>query len=146
MLKTAVVLLLIPFYSFALSFKVQDPCSSKILFEKEVELGSPSDLAALTLDVLNQSDIPFDANVSGVKSIFNTPVGLDALDVISDSQMRAYGWCYKIDGEVSEQFAYEQMISSLNQSITWYYGYAYYSSGLWYKICQDDVPKTLYCD
>ncbi|RZJ25676.1 MAG: DUF4430 domain-containing protein, partial [Flavobacterium sp.] len=55
-------------------------------------------LGFLTEFLLNKGQIPYTGDKSGIASIAGSPVGDDAIEVLSDSKLRAYGWCVEVDG------------------------------------------------
>jgi hypothetical protein len=86
-----------------------------------------------TIYLLQKNRIPHLGNERAINSIFHTPVGMDALEVVSDTQMRAYGWCYKVNGEVFEKFAEEVYLND-SDDIEWFFAYAWYDKG-WVSMC-----------
>lgn len=116
--------------SFALDFNVYGPCSDKPLLSEKVELKADSNAGAVTIDLLNKFDIPYLGTEMGMNSIFNTPVGLDAMEIISDAKMRSHGWCYSINGEGPSVYPNEVYVGN-EDSITWYFCYISYDAGVW---------------
>jgi hypothetical protein len=74
----------------------------------------------------------------GVESI--TPMGQAALgffmEEMNDKELRAYGWCYSVDGITPELLADEYILSGTESKITWYFGYASRVLGHWVSQCQ----------
>ena len=137
--------LLLCFSSFALEIQFFGPCQKTPLFKTKV-LNKYSQVGELTIDVLQTNNIPYKGTESGLNSIFNTPTGLDALEVISDEEMKAYGWCYKVNSVQPEEFPNEVKITAKTLVITWFYGYAHYLRGNWIKQCApayEELPEFL---
>lgn len=120
--------------SEALEFQVRNLCNDQAAFEKKVP-SQESTLGDLTVAVFNQNQIPFQGDRSGLKAIFNSPVGDAALEVLSDSQMRAYGWCVLVDGKSPDRMPDEVLISEKTKTIRWFYAFALYDQGQWKDFC-----------
>ena len=71
----------------------------------------------------------------GLNSVFNTPVGMEALEVLSDTEMRAYGWCYSVNGVSPEVFPHQVPLNPEIKEITWTFGFAHYYRGEWITQC-----------
>ena len=80
----------------------------------------------------------FAFNRIGVDSI--TPIGQSELgffmEELNDKELRAYGWCYSVDGVTPELLADEYILSGTESKITWYFGYASRVLGHWVSQCQ----------
>jgi hypothetical protein len=50
--------------------------------------------------------------------------------------MKAYGWCFRLNGEVPELMANEVTDLRENDVIEWYYAYAHYRGGQWIAQCR----------
>ncbi len=68
-----------------------------------------------------------------------------ALETFSDGSMNAYGWCYRVDGEVSDLLADEYALRGKEKSIAWFYAYARFEGGKWTAMCvpADHVPTPV---
>ncbi len=130
----------------AIEFVVEDPCLDKELFYKEVESNKIT-VGNLTLDVLNTNGIEFAGSDRGIKSINKTPVGLDSYDIISNSEMFVYGWCYSVNESIPEKYPHEIFVSD-NDRIRWWFGFAYYLNGEWFDQCKNSNKRRLkkYCE
>lgn len=89
----------------------------------------------LTIKVLDQLAIDYQGNERGIHSILNSPLGNDALVIISAQEMKAYGWCYQVNGVTPELFPHEILIEDENDEILWFWGYAHYLNGDWIAQC-----------
>lgn len=89
----------------------------------------------LSVRVLGQAGIPFLGSEWGIFSIYDTPVGDPALEVISDTEMKAYGWCYWLDGQLSETLIGDTQFHSPDQVLEWKWSYAHYLDGQWVAQC-----------
>ncbi len=111
------------------------PCSSKPLFKQEIR-ESQATVGHTTVASLDKKKILYTGSAQGIQSVFGTPVGMDAMEVISDFEMRSYGWCYKVDGETPEVFPHDYPITAKTKRITWFYGFAHYLNGEWISQCE----------
>jgi hypothetical protein len=92
-------------------------------------------LYGYTIDILNLNKIPYLGVAGGINSINNSPVGLDAMEVVSDVEMRAYGWCVAVNGKVAKDFPNQVSLTSQDDEIVWYYGYARSIENQWLGMC-----------
>ena len=111
------------------------PCSVKPLLETNMKQTRESNVGALTIDALENFAIEYKGSEAGLNSAFGTPVGMDAMEVVSDNEMRSYGWCFEVDGKVPADYA--DTISTKNvKRVRWFYGYAHYFNGKWTSMCK----------
>ena len=122
----------------AASFKIQlvGACSSQTLFTQEVQYQNGMNVGDTSLKVLDENNIPYEGTSSGLNQVFNSPIGKEAIEVLSDQEMIAYGWCFEIDGKIPEVYANEVLIKESTKLITWFYGYAHYLNGEWISQCE----------
>lgn len=100
-----------------------------ILEDEDISVGE------LTLMALHATQLPYQGSESGMVSIFGTPTGLDAMEVISDDEMKAYGWCFFIDGEIADRYPHQINIDTSMQELRWFYAYAHMVNGEWENMC-----------
>ncbi|WP_408097728.1 hypothetical protein ACJVC5_02105 [Peredibacter sp. HCB2-198] len=136
MKKFFVLLVLLVFEAKALTIEFLGPCSQKPLLTSQVKSTTAKSVGELTIATLERFRAPHAGNTRGLNTAFNTPIGLDAMEVISDYEMRSYGWCYSVDNAIPEVFPDEFPISNKIQKITWFYGYAHYYKGEWLSQCE----------
>lgn len=124
--------LLIPFISFAAEFEIIGPCS-----EKPVYTFSTGDkfetVADMTFHILDKNRIPYTGTDKGITTMINAPHGDDALEVLSDTRMRAYGWCYFVNGKVVTEYADETYLNP-GDKVQWIYSYAMFDRD-WKSMC-----------
>lgn len=97
-----------------------------------------SSIGELTIRMLDEYQVPYLGSEQGFNSILNSPTGLDAMVVISDNEMKAYGWCFEINGEIPEVYPNEVFINSTSDKVLWFWGYAHYKNGEWIAQCARD--------
>jgi hypothetical protein len=130
----------------AVDFTINSLCADKDIVKTTVDADQVY-LGDLTLKLLDQNKITYVGWNDGMSSIQNSPTGDDAIQVVSDTELRAFGWCYKIDGTVSESMPDAILIDKSVHSIRWYYGFAHYVKGNWISQCEDDkmIVRKLFC-
>lgn len=110
------------------------PCSEEPLFSTELKNSEGLSVGTMTIDTLKTYSIPFLGTEQGMNSIFDTPTGLAAMEVISDTEMLAHGWCYSVNGFEPNTYPNEVMLKN-GDNILWWFGYAHYKDGQWITQC-----------
>ncbi|MCK6596194.1 MAG: DUF4430 domain-containing protein [Bacteriovoracaceae bacterium] len=128
-----VVVLYFSFSTLAHELSVIGPCLEKPMFLVDVA-DKFETVGDLTIHTFNKNGIPYLGNERGINVIFNSPIGDASLEVISDTEMRAYGWCFFVNGEVSMEYADETYLNP-GDKVEWIYSYALYSKGEWKSMC-----------
>lgn len=128
----------------AVSYEVIGPCSEKPVYNgtsdlTEAEIKQQS-VGKFSLDVFEKNKIPYVGNESGFNSILNTPVGMDAIEVLSDTKMRAHGWCYTVNKVAPDVLAGDYFFHTNEDKVVWFFGYSTYDKGEWIDYC---VPSYL---
>lgn len=122
--------------TYAITYEVIGPCSETPRFEGSFDVTNlKTSVGKTSLTIFENQSIPYQGTDSGFNSILNTPVGLDSIEVISDTSMRAYGWCYSVNGAVPDALASEINFSSNSDKLVWFYAYSTYESGKWPDYC-----------
>lgn len=117
------------------------PCDEAPLLEQDVDIQGDLTVGQLTIDVLDQLNISYIGSERGVHSIFDTPIGDQALVIIDELEMLAYGWCYSINGVAPEKYPHEVYVSHYD-NIVWWFGYAHYFNGEWVEQCVPAYTRT----
>lgn len=134
----------LPAFAMAAQFEVIGPCSEKPVYQFEV--GDKFETVAdLTFHVLDKNNIKYKGTEKGIISLLNTPEGLDALEVLSDTQMRSYGWCYFVNGKMSLDYADETYLRP-GDKVQWIYSYAWFDRD-WKSMCNFayKVKSDMFC-
>ena len=100
-MKAIIFIFLISINISAIEFKVIGACSSDILFKTTITK-KYSNVADLTIETLTENEVPHIAGIHGVNQIYDSPMGMDAYEILSKYEMRAHGWCYSVDGKIPE--------------------------------------------
>jgi hypothetical protein len=130
----ALFLFLLSFNLFAVELKFIGPCDSNPIARVEV-FESYANVGELTIKTLEKFDIPFKGTEQGLASAFETPTGDDSVEILGDTEMRAYGWCFSVDGESPDLYPHEVSVSASTKTITWLFGFAHYKNGQWLTQC-----------
>jgi len=126
-------------YSYALTFKVIGK-NSEVLFSTVTEASLPQTVGQISVEFFKKNQIPFIGDIDGIVSVYN--IGSD-MDIISDTDMKAYGWCYSVNGVVPENFVHKVSVSNQETELVWFYGYAYYQAGEWVSQCVPHGKENL---
>lgn len=133
-MKTLTLLaLMISFSVHAVVIEFYGPCSSRPIFSGELAPKFET-VGDLTIHFLETNRIPYQGNEQGLNSVGRSPVGMEALEVISDVEMRSYGWCFYVDGVAPEVFANEVLVKDVKK-LQWIFGYAHFLKGVWSGQC-----------
>ncbi len=109
----------------ALTWEIIGACSKTPVISGEYSIENMHNtVGETTLAIFTQNNIPFQGNRDGMNTINNSPVGLDAMEVLSDERMRAHGWCFMVNGEIPDSYASQVNFESNDDHLTWYYCYA----------------------
>lgn len=109
--------------------------NKQVVLNQTVEVDLTQNLGVISILEFNQNKIPFQGSEFGISQLAD--LGED-IDVISDTEMKAYGWCFSIDGKISETMPDQTRIKTQQAHIQWFYGYAHYKSGDWVGQCLKD--------
>lgn len=116
-------------------FEITGPCAPSPLLKKLVSSDS-TNVGDLTVEVLTKNKIPYIGGSQGIRSIYETPTDLRSLEIISDIEMRAYGWCYEVDGKITEVYPNDASLSGVKR-VRWFYGFAHFLEGEWVSQCEE---------
>jgi hypothetical protein len=129
-------LVFVYFSAQAATFEVIGPCSEKPILSSKISIQADETVGQFTVRSLTQASMPFVGSDHGIKSINGTPTGDESLEIISNEEMRAYGWCYKHNGIEPAVYPHEIKMISDDDKILWVYGYSFYSRGKWLTMCE----------
>ncbi len=120
---------------FAVYFDVIGPCSSKPAYSGSFKTDITENVGRISIDIFEANKIPFIGTEDGMNTIIGTPVGDEAIEVISDTKMRAYGWCFSINGVIPDVLTSQSYVTKQNDYISWFYAYSTYDQGNWIDYC-----------
>lgn len=125
---------------------IDEICSDNKIASEKIKANNIS-LGDFIVNYLDTNKIPFVGSKYGINTIKNSPVGDEALIVLNDHEMLAFGWCYKIDGIVSEKMPDEVVLDDSTMDVHWYYGFAHYFNGEWVSQCVENqfITRKIFC-
>lgn len=109
----------------------------QVLLQKSVATTGMSNVGQLSHDVLQKAIQTKNlSQYSGSNGGVNAINGLGgALEVLSDTKMNAYGWCYRVDGHASDLMADQFRITGRERVVEWFYAYAHLDRDVWKSMC-----------
>lgn len=121
---------------FAATLEIIGACDETPVFSTifSIRVQDSKSIGKVSVDIFDQNYIPYLGTEEGMNSILNTPVGKDAIEVISSTEYLAYGWCYKVNDIEPGEYPHE-IVAKNNDSIVWWFGYARYKDGQWIEQC-----------
>ncbi len=130
-----VFLLLATKQSVASQVVIDHPCLDQPILEASDNLiTSDETIFSLTKKLILGHKIESQLAQNGVISILNYLGPDQSLEIISETKLRAYGWCYSINGEIPDLMPDEIKIKT-NDSIKWFLSFSTYDSGKWVDYC-----------
>jgi hypothetical protein len=133
-MKKFILPLLFSLSANAVELKFIGPCAETFIMRVNVK-EEYANVGQLTIETLKKFNIPYQGSYEGLASAFETPVGDASVEVISNEEMRAYGWCYSVDGVAPEVYPHEVPITAKTKSVVWHFGYARFYKGQWVTQC-----------
>lgn len=139
-----IIFLSLLFNVYALTFEVANPCNpDEVILDYQAQTKGLS-VGEVTFLALKKANAAFIGNENAINSIFNTPTGLEAMEVISDSEMKVYGWCYQVDGVLPELLIGDYILNGSETHLKWIYGHAHYIAGEWESYCSDPIVQPTF--
>jgi hypothetical protein len=131
----ALLLFVFSLNSYAITWEIIGPCGNRPEINGSELVDIKKSVGVISVDIFKANNIDFIGDDNGIASILNTPIGSQAIEVLSDTKMRAYGWCYQVDGIEPGVMPNEFYFSSKESHLRWVYGYSTYESGSWVGYC-----------
>ncbi|WP_374076815.1 DUF4430 domain-containing protein [Bdellovibrio bacteriovorus] len=126
--------------SHAVSWQIYGPCDEKPIAQGEVTADMTKSVGTISVEIFDQNKIPYIGAAEGFNSIVNTPVGLDSVEVVSDTELRAYGWCYSVNGKTPAEMPHKINFKSQTDTLIWFYAYSTNKNNEW----MDDYCSPAY--
>jgi hypothetical protein len=120
--------------AWAISYEIIGACDERPVYQGTQSAAGVS-VGEATLKILKKNSIPHRGTEAAIFSILNTPEGDAAIEVLSDTEMRAYGWCYEVDGVQPSVMADQYRLKG-SEHLKWFYGYALHKNGEWRTYCE----------
>lgn len=141
MKKTALILIsALSFNAYAVSWKVYGPCDEKPVAQGEAVADLTESVGDISVEIFDQNKVPYIGAAEGFNSIINTPTGMDSIEVVSDTELRAYGWCYSINGKTPDEMPHKIKFNAQTDKLIWFYAYTTNIKNEW----QDDYCSPAY--
>lgn len=118
-----------------IALEIIGPCSTKPL--ATLNAVPAMTVGEATISTLNKYKIPYQGTEKGINTLYSLPTPAQSLEILSDSDMRAYGWCFDVDGEVPEEYPDQIEIHEGMKKIRWFHGYAEMKNGVWVSQCKE---------
>lgn len=135
-MKIILLLLSLSMQTLALDFSITNLCDNSPYLKTSIQILAPANVGEISLYVFETFEVPFDGNGASFSSIINTPTGLESYEIISDNEMKVYGWCFQVNGTQPDRFMNEIIIDPSKKShINWFYGFAHLKNNQWISYC-----------
>ncbi len=123
--------------AFGLQFEIKDK-HGQVLVSQDLSNIENTNVGAVTVKALARAQAhgfikDFIADESGVASIENMA---NDIEVLSDNEMRAWGWCFSIDHTIPETLPAKTNLTGKEKNLIWFYGFAHYIHGEWVSQCE----------
>lgn len=119
----------------AITFDVIGPCSKNPIHKGSFKTDLKESVGKITMDIFDFNQITYVGSELGMSSIMNSPTGDAAIEILSDTKMRAYGWCFSINGVIPDVLSSESFFVYQNDYLSWFYAYSTYDQGVWTDYC-----------
>ena len=134
-----ILLYLFPLMASAFTFEILGQ-KGKPMYPLQEQILLPGDsVGSASLRVMNEAkakgQLQFIGYESGIVSI--NELGND-VEVISDTRMKAHGWCFSLNGKTPELMPDKTPMTSPSDRLVWFYAYALYDQGQWITQCTPD--------
>ena len=128
-------LLIVSSFADASQLTIDHPCLIKPILSLSTSIDSlTEDLFSFTKKQITDQNIVAVLANNGIISVLNYVSQNKAIEVVNDTKMRAYGWCYSINGEIPDVMP-DQIKLTNQDSIKWFLSYSTYDSGQWIDYC-----------
>lgn len=127
-------------FTQAATLEIYGPCQSRPSIVLDAAVEKYETAGDITIALFTKNKIPFQGTEAGINQILHSPLGLEALEVISDTTMYAYGWCYEVDGKISTFYPNEYYLTGEEKVIKWFYGSSEFQKDQWVNFC---IPSHL---
>ena len=131
LLKICFVLFALSLPAHAVTVEVLGQRGEQLL-KQNLDATLPTNAGEVTIAIFDQYKVPYVGSTAGIAEIYNLK---QEIRFVSDTEMKAYGWCFSIDGVVVDTMPDQTLVSTNDSVIQWYYAYAHYKDGQWIGQC-----------
>jgi hypothetical protein len=130
----------------AATYEIVGPCDETPAYQGEFAVKEPLSVGALTELILKNLQVPYVKAGPGFSSIMNTPTNAASVEYLSATELRAYGWCYSVDG-VEPALMPDQLELQGPEHVRWWYAFSHLKDGEWLSYCEPayTVKPALLC-
>lgn len=129
------LILLVSLNAQAITWKIFDACSEDAIHQGDYSANIEKSVGDISIEIFEQQGFPYIGNAQGINSILNTPIGMDSIEVVSDEEMRVYGWCYLVNGKQPLDMASEVKFNSQDDKLIWFHAYSTNLRNEWIDYC-----------
>jgi len=127
----------------AVIVEVSEVCSPKAYLKEDIQIFTATTVGHLSKYVFEKFKVPFIGDEFSFQSILHTPVNAEAIQRISHSKIRIYGWCFEVNNIMPEAPVHTYIISAnKNTHLRWYFGYAERVNHNWTEYCKPAFEAT----
>ncbi len=120
---------------FAIEWEVIGQDSRIPVHSGNTEVNLVQSLGQITVKIFDSQKIPYLGNEAGMNSILGTPTGDKLLVVVNNDSMRAYGWCFQVDGKIPDLMPDKFYFAAQKAKLTWFFAFSLYEKGQWTQYC-----------
>lgn len=125
----------LPIPAWAVQWEVVGQGSPEPAYRGSFSADLSRSVGQISVQIFTDQKIPFIGNEAGLNSLLNTPTGDALLVVVNDDTLRAYGWCYELDGVQPAEMPDKVYFPKQDSTLRWFFGYALYEKGEWRSYC-----------
>lgn len=145
---TLLILIAIAQPAFAIGWKITGPCSKKPIASGKFKANLSDSVGKITVDILHEQKIDFEGNEAAIASIQGSAIGEAAIEKLSETKFRTYGWCYTINGERPKLTPARIQFNSQSDELAWFYAYSTSKNKKWTEYCQPayKIKAAQFCE
>lgn len=102
------------------------------LWQGETDPALPCSVGDLSVETFTKNTIPYQGDATSISEIFGLGLKVEAP---SEDEMRVYGWCYSVNGEIPSASPDQVQVPGKEAKIVWFYAYAQAYKGAWLGQC-----------
>jgi hypothetical protein len=119
----------------AVEVEIKNPCVERPILKENVnDLGINATAYSVTKELIERNEIESVLAYDGVISVGGYVHDDKKLEIVSDKKMRAYGWCFSVNGVIPDAMS-DQVLVAKEDRIDWFLSYSTYDSGYWVDYC-----------
>jgi len=119
----------------ALNWKLFGACDNHPLLAGQFEADLSKSVGQLSVELFEREGIAYVGSAEGMNSILKSPTGLEAIEVVSDREMRVYGWCFAVNGRSPKLMPHQVFLQKQSDTVVWYQAYSTNKDNEWVDYC-----------